>query len=125
MDREIQGTYDGRGFTGEAIVLDGSSFKNCTFTNCQMTFCGGELPKLSGCSFEGCNWQFGKDAANTIAFLSGMYNGGFDTLIEGVFHEVRKGVMINQVDAPGDSEEPKPGQKKSLLKPLRIFRIPK
>lgn len=88
-----------------------------------MVYSGGEIPALSGCQFDDCNWQFAGDAANTIAFLSGMYQGGFDRLIESTFHEIRRGALIS----PAPKAEPATALSVTakLLKPLRIFRVPK
>lgn len=94
-----------------------------------MIYSGGEIPVLSGCSFHDCAWQFGGEAANTIGFLSGMYQGGFDRLIESTFHEIRRGALISQSPAPTSAPDSTgtdgPTTAAKFLKPLRIFRIPK
>lgn len=111
-----------RTFANTAIDVDGRSFIKCSFDNCTFTYAGGELPVISDCSFNDCRWQFAGNAANTIAFLSGMYNGGFGKLVEDTFHEVRKGIAIEEAQAEsGDSGNPASG----FLKPLRIFKTPR
>ncbi|MEP3437313.1 MAG: hypothetical protein ABJN75_11095 [Hoeflea sp.] len=124
MTDKIQGDYKDRSFFSKNVALDGSSFRDCVFSSCTMIYSGGEVPALSGCRFDDCGWQFTGDAANTIAFLSGMYRGGFDQLIEATFHEIRRGAVIGQpVAAKQETRTSFPTA--SLLKPLRIFRVPK
>mgnify|MGYP003660803392 CR=1 FL=1 len=124
MSDEIRGEFRNRSFFAKSVALDGSSFRDCVFSRCAMIYSGGEIPAMSGCRFDDCTWQFGGEAANTIAFLSGMYQGGFDRLIEATFHEIRRGALISQKAAP----EPKAADAQGtarFLKPLRIFRMPK
>ncbi|OCW56919.1 hypothetical protein [Hoeflea olei] len=122
MGGEIKGSFRNRSFFEQSIGLDGSSFRDCVFTSCSISYCGGEIPSLSGCRFDGCTWQFGGPAANTIAFLSGMHRGGFDRLIEATFEEIRRGATLSQPAPPPDDRTEGLNR---LLKPLRIFRIPK
>ena len=113
----------GKAFSGAAISLDGRSFIKCSFDNCTFTYAGGELPVISDCSFNDCRWQFAGGAANTIAFLSGMYNGGFDKLVEDTFHEVRKGIAVEDGNtASAGTVKPATG---IFLKPLRVFKNPR
>lgn len=124
MTGDIQGGFSNRNFFSKSVALDGSSFHDCVFSKCTMIYSGGEIPALSGCRFDDCAWQFGGEAANTIGFLSGMYQGGFDRLIEATFHEIRRGALISQPAAA----KPQPATATpatGFLKPLRIFRIPK
>ncbi|MCY0093642.1 hypothetical protein [Hoeflea ulvae] len=124
MTGDIKGKFKDQSFFDKNIALDGSAFVNCVFSKCTMVYSGGEVPVLSGCRFSDCGWQFGNEAANTIAFLSGMYRGGFDSLIESTFHEIRRGAMISR---PVPPEPAKTGASAAarFLKPLRIFQIPK
>ncbi|MGJ8570395.1 MAG: hypothetical protein ACSHXI_06820 [Hoeflea sp.] len=124
MSEPVQGRFSSRNYVDNAVMLDGSVFTDCVFFKCAMIYSGGEIPVLSGCRFDDCSWQFGGDAANTIAFLSGMYQGGFDRLIESTFHEIRRGAMISQT-APPASVPTETSVAAKLLKPLRIFRVPK
>lgn len=124
MSGEVKGQFKDRNFVDKVVALDGSSFSGCSFAKCTMVFSGGEIPELSGCRFDDCSWQFGGDAANTIGFLSGMYQGGFDRMIEATFHEIRRGALISQ-PAPPKPEARRGSPAARFLKPLRIFRIPK
>lgn len=124
MTGDIKGGFTDQNFFEKSVVLDGSSFVNCVFSRCTMVYSGGEMPTMSGCRFDDCAWQFGGDAANTIAFLSGMYRGGFDRLIESTFHEIRRGAMISQPPQPIAATTGASAAAR-FLKPLRIFRIPK
>lgn len=138
MSQQVQGSFTGQSFVEKTINLDGSVFSSCSFLRCTMIYSGGAIPELSGCGFDDCAWQFGGEAANTIGFLSGMYQGGFDRLIESTFHEIRRGALISQspgvpddttarVDQTGSDGAKAAGSASpaGYLKPLRIFRIPK
>jgi len=106
--KSIQGQFEDKSFRQGEIALDGSSFVRCRFEGCQMVYAGGAPPMLSGCQFDDCSWNFAGEAANTIAFLSGFYNGGFEDLVEATFHRIRKGDMITQGDAPGGASNQPP-----------------
>lgn len=103
---KVQGRFVDKTFKDCDVILDDSSFERCRFEACQLTYGGGTPPVISGCAFNDCAWGFSDAAANTIAFMSGFYNGGFDQLIEATFHQIRKGAMIEQVD--GDTDDPDP-----------------
>jgi len=90
MDHEYH-EFENKLYSGKSLVLDGKSFGNCKFKNCTLIYTGGNPPKLNGCSFDGCNWQFDDAAARTLTYFSGLYNGGFADLVEATFHDVRKG----------------------------------
>ncbi|MDF1606907.1 hypothetical protein PZ897_01820 [Hoeflea sp. YIM 152468] len=124
VSEPVQGRFSNRSFVEKAVMLDGSTFSDCVFSHCRLVYSGGDIPVLTGCQFNECNWQFSGDAANTIAFLSSMYQGGFDRLIESTFHEIRRGAMINQPALPGPAAATASTAAK-FLKPLRIFRMPK
>ena len=116
-------TEQSKAFSSTIIDLDGRSFIKCSFTNCTFTYAGGKLPVISDCTFNDCRWQFAENAANTIAFLSGMYNGGFDKLVEDTFHEVRKGVVIEELQADRTGHPDAPTNR--FLKRLRVFKTPR
>ncbi|MEM7427441.1 MAG: hypothetical protein AAF441_15205 [Pseudomonadota bacterium] len=122
MAGEIQGRFEGEKFSRETIKLDGSEFVKCAFTDCAFVYAGGSPPGISGCNFDRCTWQFAGEAANTLAFLSGFYNGGFADLIEGTFHEIRKGDML-KTEAPAGKG--KGGKSFFGIEPLKIFKVPK
>lgn len=114
--------YSGETFRGEVIQLDGRQFENCIFVECEMRYSGGDAPALVGCNFGQCTWSFSAEAANTLAFLAGMYNGGMDTLVESTFQSVKDSSFV-QTEPPNDgSTEPKQTGRKAH--PL-VFRIPK
>lgn len=122
MAGEIQGSFEDQRFSRETIKLDGSEFRQCTFSSCAFVYAGGAPPAISGCSFDSCTWQFAGNAANTLAFLSGFYNGGFADLIEGTFHEIRKGDMLKP---QSPAAKTKGGRSFFGIEPLKIFKVPK
>lgn len=54
------------------VSLDGSSFRNCRFKNATLVYSGLGGAQLSGCSFEGVEFEFAGPAANTLALLRAM-----------------------------------------------------
>lgn len=125
----VRGRFEDKAFKALEVELDGSSFVRCKFENCKMTYAGGIPPVLSGCQFDDCAWGFAGEAANTIAFLSGFYTGGFEDLVEATFHQIRKGAMITQ--SPADDSGSTDRSKLHGARPIfglpgpRLYKIPK
>lgn len=114
--------YSGETFRGEVVQLDGRRFESCSFVECEMRYSGGDAPALVGCSFGKCTWSFSAEAANTLAFLSGMYNGGMDALVESTFQSVKDSSFVQTQSTNGGLSESKQTGRKAH--PL-VFRIPK
>lgn len=74
-------------FSRMRIALDGCSFDECRFEQCHFVFNGYMGVMLTGCSFEACTWEFAGPAANTITFMTALYGGGSQEVIE---HTIRK-----------------------------------
>lgn len=76
------------------IKLDGGTYSNVTFQNCQMVYSGegGEINFL-GCAFIDCSWHFDGAAANTLSFVntlaSAMGDDGKD-FVQQMFKDVFK-----------------------------------
>ena len=69
-------------FTGERVTLDGNSFEGCGFTNCELVYSGGALPRLSNCRLNNSRFTFVGAASNTINLMAAMHKGGFKEIIE-------------------------------------------
>ena len=123
----INNVFDGKSFVAKALDVDDKSFVNCKFKRCTLTYSGGNPPTLNGCSFEDCSWKFDAAAARTLGFLSGLYNGGFENVVESTFQEVRKGAAFADVPvASADGEEASKEQSTIFgFKPPRILKISK
>jgi hypothetical protein len=122
----ISGQFEDVSLQGREIVLDGSSFLRCRFEKCSLVYGGGALPVLSGCRFDDCSWSFAGAAANTVGFLSGLHNGGFEDLIEATFQQIRKGAMISRVETGGTGEDKWHGAKPVFGLPgPRVFKLPR
>jgi hypothetical protein len=79
-------------FSGTAEVLDGNEYVNCKFTNCALTYRGGGLPTISGCSFEDCRWQLEDASERTLVFLRAIYHGmgpGGKQLVDSTLEGIR------------------------------------
>ncbi len=86
---ETQNTISGRHFTGETLVVDGLAFDGCTLTDCRLIYRGGPPPAIKACRFDNCRWEFEDAAAQTLVFLTGLYHGGFESVVESTFDAVR------------------------------------
>jgi hypothetical protein len=84
--------YLGRDFVNATEVLDGNTYTQCTFTDCNIVYRGGEIPIIAGCRLERCRWIWEESALRTIQFLKGIYSGmgqGGRQIVEDVLKEVR------------------------------------
>ena len=77
-------------FDNEIVVLDGKSFEECSFSNCEIVFRGG-LTQLTGNKFDHCKWSFGGVAGNTLTFMKALYHGGGKEIVESTFDDIREG----------------------------------
>lgn len=82
-------TYKDASFENLQLVLEGEEFIRCKFDKCVLTYSGGPLPMLNGCSFNESNFVLDGPAAKTINFLIGMYHGGMKDVVEGIFNTIR------------------------------------
>jgi hypothetical protein len=84
---------EGESFADETVVLDYTSYRNCTFENCAIVFHGHGSIGLVDCEFDNCDWVFNDAAANTLQFMATMYQhgGGADQIIEQTFDNIREG----------------------------------
>jgi hypothetical protein len=77
-------------FSDMRIVLDGSSFYDCTFHSCVLIYCASLPVVLQGCRFEGsCRWEFDRAAKSTMEFLATMYSAGATRLVDNTFDAIR------------------------------------
>ena len=71
-----------------SICLDGGTFEDCEFYNCELTYCGYLPVNMSNCKFRNIQWSFTGPANNTIQFLKAMYPADTN-LIENTFELIR------------------------------------
>jgi len=77
-------------FSGERILLDGKHFENCTFEHCDLVYRGGVPPNFVRSDFAAPRFVFEEAAQSTIQFMSAIYNGIDERIIERTFDEIRK-----------------------------------
>jgi len=94
-------TFENQQYTKEMLLIDGHRYEECVFTNCTLTYEGGELPAFINCQFPGTRVQLAGAASQTITYLSGLYKGGFSKKIEPILEGVQRGVYPPE-------ERPKP-----------------
>ncbi len=83
--------YQGRTFTNETVVLDGSDYRDCTFTDCVIVFHGTAAVSMNGVTTNNCRWTFEGAAGLTVKFLTALYQGGFSEMIEMTYENIRRG----------------------------------
>jgi hypothetical protein len=83
----------GKSFSNASETIDGNTYTECRFDNCKLVFRGGEMPRISGCHFENCQWQFEDAAERTLVFLRQLYHGmgpGGSQLVEATLAQLRQ-----------------------------------
>jgi hypothetical protein len=83
----------GKSFSNASETIDGNTYTECRFDNCKLVFRGGEMPRISGCHFENCQWQFEDAAERTLVFLRQLYHGmgpGGAQLVEATLAQLRQ-----------------------------------
>jgi hypothetical protein len=99
------------------IYLDGSTFVECRFIRCTLSYSGLLPVHLERNAFDNCNYAFTGPAAATMAFLTGLYHGGGpvgEQAVEQIFEDVRTG-KVGDI-APFDSVGPATGEHIMLSK---------
>jgi hypothetical protein len=87
--------YEDAAFDDTTVEVDGNRYARCVFRNCTLSYNGGEIPQLLQNEFHSCKWEFNEAAQRTLVFLSALYRGGFEKLIEATFDNVRKSFRVN------------------------------
>jgi hypothetical protein len=88
-------TTKGQFYKETTEVLDGRTYENCEFTNCNLVYRGGTLPILNACKFDDCRFTFEDAADRTLNCMKMFYNclpGGGKQLVETFFNGVRQSV---------------------------------
>ena len=83
----------GKTISNASEVIDGNTYTDCRFDNCKLVFRGGEIPRISGCHFENCQWQFEDAAERTLIFMRQLYHGmgpGGAQLVEATLAQLRQ-----------------------------------
>ena len=81
----------GESYSSERVVLDGKHFEDCSFDTCTLVYQGGVPPNFVRCDFAAPRFVFEEAAQSTIQFMSAIYNGIDERIIERTFDEIRKG----------------------------------
>lgn len=89
-------------YRNEVIQVAGHHFEKCFFERCQLEYDGIEEVAFSNCTLRDVNWSFVGPAANTINFLSALYNGFGDLgkqVTEQFFESIRTTRQIHAYDS--------------------------
>jgi hypothetical protein len=65
-----------RRFHRERIELSTSSYENCDFRECRITYDGTQPVRMKSCNFEGCSFEMFGAALNTMRWFQSMYQSG-------------------------------------------------
>ncbi len=68
--------------------MDGQTYIDCEFKNCQLMYSGGELPGFDACQFHGCLWHLDGAARRTFAYLRLLHGTGDKSLAEGIMRQI-------------------------------------
>jgi hypothetical protein len=79
-------------FAGERVMLDGKHFEDCMFENCDLVYRGGVPPNFIRSDFAAPRFVFEDAAQSTVQFMSAIYNGIDERIIEKTFDEIRAGL---------------------------------
>jgi hypothetical protein len=71
------------------VHLDGSSFYDCVFERCTVSYSGVLPTVLQNPRFVDCKWQVSGPAHNTVGYLTALYRAGARDLIEKTFDSIR------------------------------------
>ena len=64
-------TYKGCSFKGTTVILDGNEYSECIFKECKVIVTRGNF-SLKNSKFDGCNFEFGGEAANIRDLVTGL-----------------------------------------------------
>ena len=84
--------YENKSFSNEKILLDNNEFFNCTFNGCELEYSGGKPPSMGDCTFVSLRITFSGNASDTINFMTALYHGGFKSIIEKTFDNIRSNI---------------------------------
>jgi hypothetical protein len=93
MSELSNGTLRGVTFAAVEVAVDGKRFESCIFNRSALVYGGGALPTFVNCKFNGVSLQFAGAAANTLAYLSGMHQGGFPRAVTKLMDNIRQGAI--------------------------------
>ncbi len=65
--------FQGCTLDNSTVVLDGNEYIKCKFINSRIVITRGNFT-LDQCSFDGCNFEFGGEAANIRNIVLGLIN---------------------------------------------------
>jgi hypothetical protein len=77
-------------FTNTRIELDNQTFEDCSFNGCTVTFSGKGPYKLSGCTFNNCQFALDGSAALTVKYLTDMHRMNAPFVLD-VIKKIRTG----------------------------------
>ncbi len=52
------------------LIVDGGTFKDCTFDGSTLVYFGGKIPHMENCAMNGVRFEFGGPAKNTVELLA-------------------------------------------------------
>ena len=90
--------YTGETFSDRTVSLDGNTFDGCKFLKATLEYSGGKPPTLLNCHLESSTISFIDQASDTISFMKSMYHGGFKSIVEHFFDNIK---TANIASTPG------------------------
>jgi hypothetical protein len=87
--------YENRKFADQTIALDGNQYIGCNFERCNLVYKGNKPTEIGNCSLDDCRFTFDGPAGNALNLLGALYHGGFQSLVESTFNNIRS--VPNQI----------------------------
>lgn len=100
----VRSVHRGETFRQAVLRVDGRHFDGCRFEGCRLVYGGGVTPIITACQFDNCSWSFADGAANTLAMLAGLAQGGFAPVVEPTLEAIRTATL--QVSQAGPAGSP-------------------
>lgn len=83
------GIHIGETYHDVTVVLDGNTYRDCIFTNCQISYSGLLPVDLKNNTFDNVDWDLSGAAGNTVSFLQAMYQSGSKDFVEQILQKIR------------------------------------
>lgn len=83
--------YQGETFENQRVELNGNTYHNCTFINCELVYDGDRSPTFHDNEFVDSVFIFSESALRTLYFLCNMYHAGEGgkEVVEQTFSDIR------------------------------------
>jgi hypothetical protein len=83
--------HEKKTFSNETVTIDNNEYVLCQFEHCNLVYAATGSVGFQSCTFNDVKWEFSGAAQNTLSFMTALYHGGGQPIIEKTFENIRKG----------------------------------